>query len=577
MSAQVIEQVKQIISRMERLREASLKAKFSAEQIACIESWQSDESFKVKALRTAGYGTCASCDKPTGYVEKLRFYEFCSTVCETTKRRKHKLEKTKHEFLSFGLNTDAVDYEDIESIANFWCGTGHSFKDSIRNIRYNHKGCKICKHEKIDADRHSRKQARIALDENKKAEKLQAEKQHKKDALQNKLTGLSHVKCKACAKHTPFKLYGSRFRAKMFCDDVCKNSYQQDRFHAQFLKLKNLLDTNKFEHAGFLDSNRQDTQHLIKFKECGHVHPVILRNIARPLPGTYENGFCPQCNRWSSLTAKKLIDALIESGLSIKENDRKILNGKEIDILVDGTNIGIEVNGVWWHSSFYKDNNYHLEKTRAAREAGINLLHIFSDEIDQQLPIVKSLILQKLGKSQKIHARKCTVGYITPSESAEFLKTTHLQGRCNASYHIGLKHDSKLVSVMSFRKPFIKSTASWEIARFSTELGLTIVGGASKMLAFFEQHHEGTIMTFSDERYTTGSVYEKLGFTHVRTTKPGFSYVINGQRQNRLKFQKHLLEQRGINTEGKTEQEALAEINIPRIYDCGNKVWIKHR
>ena len=577
MSAQVIEQIKQIIGGMERLREASLKGKFSAEQIATIESWPSDESFKIKALRTAGYGKCATCSKPTGYVEKLRFYEFCSMECEISKRRKRKLEKTKQEFLSFGLNTDATDYEDIESIANFWCNSGHSFKDSIRNIRYNHQGCKMCKREKIVADRQLKKQITLSLQKNKKAEKLKDENQRKKDLTQQKLTKLSDVKCKACGKYTPFKLYGSRLRAKKFCDDVCKNSHKQDRFHAQFLKMKNLLDANKFEHAGFLDSNRQDVQHLIKFKECGHVYPVILRNIARPLPGTYENGFCPDCNRWSSLTAKKLIDALIESGLSIKENDRKILNGKEIDILVNGTNLGIEVNGVWWHSSFYKENNYHLEKTKSAREAGVNLLHIFSDEIDEQLPIVKSLILQKLGKSQKIYARKCTVDYITPKESGDFLKSTHLQGKCNATHHIGLKHDGKLVSVMSFRKPFVKSTVNWEIARFSTELGFTIVGGASKMLAFFEQHHEGSIMTFSDERYTTGLVYEKLGFKHIRTTKPGFSYVVNGKRENRLKFQKHLLEKRGFDIQGKTEQEALAEINIPRIYDCGNKVWIKQR
>ena len=47
----------------------------------------------------------------------------------------------------------------------------------------------------------------------------------------------------------------------------------------------------------------------------------------------------------------------------IKENDRSILNGKELDILIPSEKIGIEFNGNYFHSTKFHDKDYHLDKT----------------------------------------------------------------------------------------------------------------------------------------------------------------------------------------------------------------------
>ena len=73
--------------------------------------------------------------------------------------------------------------------------------------------------------------------------------------------------------------------------------------------------------------------------------------------------------------------SLFPEGTRIVENDRSILEGKEIDILIPSYSLGIEYDGLYFHSE--KDGKgpeYHYNKTLQCRTKGIQLIHIFSDE-----------------------------------------------------------------------------------------------------------------------------------------------------------------------------------------------------
>ena len=576
--------IKEIIDGMGRLRAATLHKKFTAEQQAIINAWPSDEEFKVKALRVSGLGKCKKCNSSTGYVEKMRFYEYCSKECEINNKRAGKLDNLYLELEEFKLTLSKIPeaYTDIEQELHLKCEFGHDFTSSIKMLRHRTKGCKVCEvNQRTEIKETVREEKRIAYKEARSAKARVATQQRIEDK-NKRLAGIvgspSNTQCKSCGKFTKYYLIGTRKYAPKFCNDTCKSNFSKKGFEDRLDNLKLLLDPTKHEHVSIITTNRHDVQHLIRFKDCNHEYPVILRNIARPADGTYNTGLCPDCTRWTSGTAQKILDKLNEAKLNVIQNNRSILaNNREIDLYLPDHKLGIEVNGIWWHSSIYKSDTYHLEKTLAAKEANVRLLHLFSDEIDGKFDIIMSLILQKIGKSNKIHARKCQVVEIDSTTGREFLDKTHLQGKCNAKVYVGLKYENQLVAVMSFRKPFAKSASEWEIARFSTQLNTTVVGGATKLLRYFERNHDGSIMTFSDERYTTGQVYEKMGFTLSHITKPGYSYVVNGKREHRLKYQKHLLTKKGINVEGKTEKEIMIELGYPRIYDSGNKVWIKER
>ena len=79
---------------------------------------------------------------------------------------------------------------------------------------------------------------------------------------------------------------------------------------------------------------------------------------------------------------------------------------KEIDVYLPELKIGFEFNGLRWHSEQFKNKDYHIEKTKLCKKNGIRLIHIFEDDFDYKLDIVKSVINNILGESVKIHGRQ---------------------------------------------------------------------------------------------------------------------------------------------------------------------------
>ena len=106
---------------------------------------------------------------------------------------------------------------------------------------------------------------------------------------------------------------------------------------------------------------------------------------------------------------------------------------KEIDIFIPSKNIGIEFNGLYWHTEEKVGQNYHLDKTNLCEENGIQLLHIFEDEWNDsnKQEIWKSIILNKLWLTPiKIPARKCRIVELVSSKATKFNNENHLHGSC---------------------------------------------------------------------------------------------------------------------------------------------------
>src|SRR5574344_1457333 len=141
---------------------------------------------------------------------------------------------------------------------------------------------------------------------------------------------------------------------------------------------------------------------------------------------------CPKCYPKLSSGISKLETKLFES-IPIKnkiQNNRTILNGKELDIYIPDKKIAIEFNGIYWHSEANgKDNNYHLDKALKCEAHGIELIHIFDQEWIEKKEIIKSMIYTKLGYFDKtIQANECNVKEINKEQKRDFLDSYHLKG-----------------------------------------------------------------------------------------------------------------------------------------------------
>lgn len=278
----------------------------------------------------------------------------------------------------------------------------------------------------------------------------------------------------------------------------------------------------------------------------------------------------------------ELHEFLDELGVYYEKNDRFILNGKEMDIIIPDKKIGIEFNGNKWHTEFFgrKDRNYHLRKTNEAQENGYGLIHIFEDEWVLRKDIIKSKLKHLLGKTKgvKVGARKCEIEEISKEKSKLFLEENHVQGKDRSSIELGAYHNDRLVSVMTF-KIRDRGQKIYELSRFATKMDYIVPGIGSKLLNHFIKNYEcNEIVSFADRRWTLNeneNLYTKLGFNLDGVIKPDYKYynefIDIVKRYHKFGFRKQILLNKYPNLLNKdmTEAEMTTELGYDRIWDCG--------
>jgi hypothetical protein len=262
----------------------------------------------------------------------------------------------------------------------------------------------------------------------------------------------------------------------------------------------------------------------------------------------------------------------------ILTNIKNLISG-ELDIYLPELNLAFEFNGLYWHSDLYKDRLFHLNKTKQCRDSNISLIHIWEDDWDYKKNIVKSIILNKLGKSEKIWARKCEIKEISDNKIVrDFLEKNHIQGFVGSKIKIGLFYEGELVSIMTFgnlrRSLGQKSKeGSYELLRFCNKLNTTVIGGASRLFKYFIDNYDvKEVISYSDNSRGGGDMYKKLGFQFESETEPNYYWIVDGVRKHRFNFRKDKLVKNGSDP-NKTEVEIMNEMGYYRIFDCGSKKW----
>lgn len=278
---------------------------------------------------------------------------------------------------------------------------------------------------------------------------------------------------------------------------------------------------------------------------------------------------------------RKLSEHFNKLGVEIVVKDRKIIAPKEIDIYFPSIKLGIEINGGYWHSEQFKiGRNYHLDKTLAAKQQGVELWHFWDWEFENNYPLILSKIEHQLGLSSKIFARKLSIGTVDYNEKKAFLEQNHIQSDCVSKINIGLYDwDHNLIMVGTFGSSRFNQASNWELLRLATKQNTSVVGGASKIIQHFVDNYmdDGqTLLSYSHRRFGSGNVYGKIGFELQGTSPPSYFYVKAGKPMgSRNQWQKHLLESKLSEFDpGLSEKENMKANGYYRIWDCGQMIFV---
>ena len=270
---------------------------------------------------------------------------------------------------------------------------------------------------------------------------------------------------------------------------------------------------------------------------------------------------------------------LDENNIGYITNDRSILGGKELDIYIPNKRIAIECNGVFWHDSEHKSNNYHYNKFNDCVKNNIQLLTIWEDQVWNKPDIVKSIILSKLGiHENKIYGRKCIIRELDNKTCQDFLECNHIQGKTVGGIRIGLYYEDELVSVMVFghTRKGIGNENGIELIRFCNKLNTQVIGGASKLFKYYlKNYNPNSIISFSSNDISLGELYKTLGFEKVSVLKSSYWYIDPKTlcRYHRTNFTKSRLVKMGYSTE-LSEYQIMKERGFLKIYDSGQQKWV---
>lgn len=369
--------------------------------------------------------------------------------------------------------------------------------------------------------------------------------------------------------HGFFKILPDR----LYVYDDCPQCSMNAKYNKQLLSWEEYKIRASIVHKEYYSYNNNN-------KYNGLLKPIVItcpkHGDFKQLAGNHLNGGkgCIKCSATISKPESLLKQWIVDSGIEIIEQHR---DKYEIDIFIPSLALGIEFNGLYWHSELKKDKHYHVVKQQYFKEKGIRIIFIWEDEWRDKPELIKAYLTHQLNLNKnKTYARKCIINQIDSKLANGFLKNNHLQGSTIAALYLGIFYEKILVGVGAFTKAgSARGQNQWELIRYATQIN--IVGGLGKIMGVATRLIQEDIISYSDNDKYTGISYDKSGFDFVQelpTDYKTFTFASKTRNAKQHTKRENLAKILGdkFNPE-LTEHQNCVQNKIYRVYDSGKKKW----
>lgn len=233
---------------------------------------------------------------------------------------------------------------------------------------------------------------------------------------------------------------------------------------------------------------------------------------------------------------------LDECGIEYITSDRKILNGKELDIYIPELNTAIECNGVYWHDDDTRGAKYHMNKWRACGNKGISLISLWEDWIVKKPLAVRSLLLAELGVADHLITVDPDEIYdVSDKEARAFVEVNGLFDYIPCEARRGFRDENgELVALMNFkhvRKPKGQEADedAWEITYFGTKIGTCADSWIPMIVSdFISRYKPSVLYAYTCNDLTSGWQLISSAFTPIEEPEI-MQWYIGHKKDNRYR------------------------------------------
>ena len=385
-------------------------------------------------------------------------------------------------------------------------------------------------------------------------------------------------------------------------DKIREIAIKNSNFYKNIRKLTDYSELIEWVHPDQIDdllNGNIASQEMIKTRcpKCGDYEEHSLHNLFLVKSGKLKVDSLPLCRKcYNSNTSSKAEQELADyvstlyNGDVIK-NDRSIISPYELDLYYPEKKIAIEFNGDYWHSvQCGKSKDYHLNKYKLCKEKGIRLISIFEHDYKFNRDKVLQLLNDIFIGHDKLYARNCEIKQVSNDEKLKFINKYHFDGDSKYStISYGLYYNDELISCMTFGKlrgqnKLRDNPHHYELIRFITKSGITVIGGASKLFKhFIKDYNPEYILCYSDNDFFNGDIYSKLGFKLKSLGENSIDYIWVNNSNYRTRHQtmpykllKQYPEYNNIEINGSKENYIMEDLGYCKVYRCGNSIWEWH-
>lgn len=224
----------------------------------------------------------------------------------------------------------------------------------------------------------------------------------------------------------------------------------------------------------------------------------------------------------------------------------------------------------------HKDRYRCQRQTQHYAADGIQVFHIFEHLWPARSRQILNFISGSLGLNhQKVAARKCRLDF---SSQPRFFDHFHIQGApALVLRYFNLVYDGEVVGSMTASRHHRQNVNGNAVvlSRLCFADNCNVQGGSSRLLGAFREwavgEGYGSILSWSDNAWTSGRVYNVMGFELGREYGPDYFYWNSDRKEFRSKQS-----QKKSNTgcpEGMTERDWCLQNNLCRIWDVGKRKW----